>query len=544
MTATVALLLGSSIAMVGCAIEAGPSEEATAISAEELSLCGEDSRSSVTTLTYPMGAIGRILRSEGGWCTASVIGPNKILTAQHCLSASATGVTFQPQWGISVEGAGPASLTSTRLVPGRDDTSGGPGDWAIVTLSGDLRNVLGANYQTLSRTPGNPAQSGAIGHVGYHGDGYVERPGRQSCTYTLNAGGASDPSLNLVCDIEGGSSGGPAYRLLNASSGVIVGVTAGHGAPDCNPPATGANGVWFAYAPDNPGGVAAAYLPDGRAELFATDKDWPQVLRKAQVSAAAGSGWEPWKASQTSFSGGRKISVINLQDGRRQMVVVMSNGTARTRWENSAGGSWTAWGDITLPSTIKDVASSGGSGLATHLYFLTTGNTVYRMYKLGDANSGWSNPVNMGTIPGATALAASYAFGSHRLIVSDGSGVVSSDGAGASFSGFVRRGGSMAGGLTSVSAGTLADGRLHILGSTSGGGIRDIFRSSAGAWTTWTSRPIPVPPRAGGFHTMTSVKLPSSNGQQIIAISNDGNLYTIWETGGGGFTTAWVRAYQ
>jgi len=44
-----------------------------------------DHRARVDIGVYPWSSVGKIYNSTGGACTGSLIGPNKVLTAAHCI---------------------------------------------------------------------------------------------------------------------------------------------------------------------------------------------------------------------------------------------------------------------------------------------------------------------------------------------------------------------------------------------------------------------------------------------------------------------------
>ena len=50
-------------------------------------------RARVDIGVYPWSSVGKIYNSTGGACTGSLVGPNKVLTAAHCIF-NATNTAF------------------------------------------------------------------------------------------------------------------------------------------------------------------------------------------------------------------------------------------------------------------------------------------------------------------------------------------------------------------------------------------------------------------------------------------------------------------
>src|SRR5689334_4035858 len=50
-----------------------------------LGIYGEDDRRIIEEMGPPWSAIGRINRRTGGFCTGTLIAPDKVLTAAHCI---------------------------------------------------------------------------------------------------------------------------------------------------------------------------------------------------------------------------------------------------------------------------------------------------------------------------------------------------------------------------------------------------------------------------------------------------------------------------
>ncbi len=59
-------------------------------------IIGEDDRVAVDSAVWPWQAIGRLNRQGGGFCTATLIAPDAVLTAAHCLWDLRTGRIVAP----------------------------------------------------------------------------------------------------------------------------------------------------------------------------------------------------------------------------------------------------------------------------------------------------------------------------------------------------------------------------------------------------------------------------------------------------------------
>src|SRR5690606_26325911 len=86
--------------LAGCAFEGGDYSGTLGTTTEAVQ-CDTDDRSSVTALTNPNGAVGRVLIDGSPACSGVVIAPTKVMTAAHCVDSLApTKLSFEPQFGI------------------------------------------------------------------------------------------------------------------------------------------------------------------------------------------------------------------------------------------------------------------------------------------------------------------------------------------------------------------------------------------------------------------------------------------------------------
>jgi glutamyl endopeptidase len=143
-------------------------------------LIGTDERMQCGVSQYPYSSVGQITftSSTGGYiCSGTLIGPNQVLTAAHCLwdldtKQFVTDVEFAPGRyrtadGSTVNPFGVYAFDHATVYQLYKDSNGGIGDMGVITLGSPAGNITG--YLGVSRFCSIGSQVG-ISIAGYPSD--------------------------------------------------------------------------------------------------------------------------------------------------------------------------------------------------------------------------------------------------------------------------------------------------------------------------------------------------------------------------------------
>jgi hypothetical protein len=166
---------------------------------------GEDGRKPITEISYPMTSVARVEKPDGQHCSGSLIAPQVILTAKHCLEGFADQVEgFSIQFHGSTQIWGAASFKTASNV-----------DLGLLYLKSPIRD----------RQPiplGRSVSEGEIANFGYPGDlsQGLRLQGQADCSIRQ----VSSHYLKTDCDVMRGQSGGPLLASTPGGQWKIVAI--------------------------------------------------------------------------------------------------------------------------------------------------------------------------------------------------------------------------------------------------------------------------------------------------------------------------------
>lgn len=566
------LALSAALAATSCY---GPADDQGTDQARQPAVFGPtDDRRLVASLDYPYSAMGRV--TSGGGCTGTLIAPNKVLTAQHCLAAPLNQTTFWRHGDA-------APIGVTRIVAGRASTEGdNPHDWAILWLATAVPATTTSVMNVVA-----PPSTFTVRRAGYSGDlSGLEEVTSCSVTRTTPEG----MMLN-DCDLLGGASGGP-YFLYNARGrglASLVGIASGHqrgpmcaynaqGLSDpvnCGDAGTSSNpaNAWvysesyantavsaelFRAAPHYAASVSAVSVKSGASTLVrvqALDPERGTLHERAKVSTVASAAWNAWSMADAGARTG--LSAGTLQDGREMLLGVTATGGLSLAWASTVGGSIGAWSAMTGPGApylftrMRDTAIGRTADGRTQIYALAQSGAVYSRWKLGDSNSAWSDWVNMGTpVANSLAIAAfTTADGTQQLWVAGASGARTTwlspgSGAWATWIPFALAAAGLWDSWLDLAVTATQSGRVDVWAVQAGGAVVRCTKVSSAASGAWGSPSLFL---FGGVaqsdrRSVGAARL-SDGRETVITVNSSGEVFQSWEYAEDSFTAA-TRFYR
>ncbi len=190
-------------------------------SALRLLLTGDDSRG--------WQAVGRLNIANRSFCTGSLIAPDLVLTAAHCLYDRDSGqrvADAEVEFLADLRGGRASAYRAVKrsvvhpdFVYGSDNyASRVASDLAVLQLDQPIRNSSIVPFATH----GGPREGDAVGVVSYAHD-RADSPSLQEVCHVLARQGGS---LVLSCDVDFGSSGAPVFVLENGVPQIVSVVSA------------------------------------------------------------------------------------------------------------------------------------------------------------------------------------------------------------------------------------------------------------------------------------------------------------------------------
>lgn len=189
-------------------------------------------------------AVGRLNMNGAGFCTATLIAPDRVLTAAHCLfdqrsgaRLDATRLEFLAGWR---NGRAEASRSVRRAAiwPGFDFALGAamenvPSDIAVLELDRPIRLP---SITPFALAEAAPAPGDAVAVVSYAHD-RSEAPSLQETCHILEQ--RRDGVTILTCDIDSGASGAPVLAVPVQGRAQIVAIISARGETTLRPIALG-----------------------------------------------------------------------------------------------------------------------------------------------------------------------------------------------------------------------------------------------------------------------------------------------------------------
>lgn len=190
-------------------------------------IVGSDDRRIVEAREYPWSAVGRLNTTVGQRCSGTLIAPDRVATAAHCLFNRRTGQPLRPEavhfLAAYAQGEWAAAAQAVAIRRGTEGAPSDPArDWAIVTLARPIGRQVG--WIAPAEAAASPLP-GAM-RAGY-GQDRAHLPMAVLGCEARAAGAGDRPVLAHDCDAVRGDSGS-ALMAVTGGRFVLVGVHSGH----------------------------------------------------------------------------------------------------------------------------------------------------------------------------------------------------------------------------------------------------------------------------------------------------------------------------